>query len=94
MHVQVASASITGWRAFWRKLYTAMKGTVSMANTYRHEPLTPATLVTAATNILILEDQAASKSLDLTPDQSKAAIRMAFQLVKVARDHARRRMTQ
>jgi hypothetical protein len=65
-----------------------------MGAPYRHEPLTPATLMTAVANLAILRTQAASNRRDLKPNQSMAAIRVAVQFERIVRQHATKRTTQ
>jgi hypothetical protein len=65
-----------------------------MAGAYRHEPLVPATLNSAATNLAILRtQQSAKKGRQLTYDQSTAAIQIAIQFERIAYRHALRRNT-
>ena len=62
-----------------------------MASTNRREPLVPATRVTAAANLTILRTNATNKTWNITPDQARAAMRVADQLDRIVYDHVRRR---
>ena len=62
-----------------------------MSRAYRHEPFIPATRVTAAANLSVLRTKAASRRWDLTPDQARAAMRVADQLDKIIADRDSRR---
>ena len=62
-----------------------------MAHARRREPLVPATRITAAANLTVLRTKAERKTWNLTPDQAKAAMRIADQLDKLVYDHVRKR---
>ena len=64
-------------------------GGITMA--HRREPLVPATRMTAAANLTVLRTKAAHKTWNLTPEQARAAMRVADQLERIVYDHVRKR---
>ena len=62
-----------------------------MPRAQRRESLVPATRMTAAANLTVLRTKAARKEWNLTPDQARAAMRIADQLDRLVYDHARKR---
>ena len=66
----------------------------NLAALYRHEPFIPATLKTAAANLVILRSQIKAEGLPFTSYHSTAAFRMAIEFERIVRFHSRKQTMQ